>query len=398
MQDITEYKIIEFSKAILIYGIISAILIGLGVYSFFTLEHEGHWLTGMNNQVVWGVPHMFAIFLIIAASGVLNIASISSVFNIKIYKPLARLSALLAIALLTGGLIVLVLDLGRPERLIVAMTTFNFKSIFAWNIFLYSGFVVIAALYLWMMFEARYNKFSQKVGTFAFIWRVILTTGTGSIFGFLVAKEAYNGAILAPLFIALSLLLGTAIFYKVLFWMNKGLNIPLGSEIILRFRKLLIYFTFAVFYLTILSHLTNLYATKHHEYEFFLLFSGNIYTILFWIGQILIGTLIPLLILYSKNFSTTKMGLLISSALIILGGFFQLYVIIISGQAFPLDLFPGYTESSSFQDGIISPYTPSMYEFMLGLGGIGISALIYIFAIMILDFTPKSLDNDALKN
>ena len=398
MQDITEYKIIEFSKAILIYGIISAILIGLGVYSFFTLEHEGHWLTGMNNQVVWGVPHMFAIFLIIAASGVLNIASISSVFNIKIYKPLARLSALLAIALLTGGLIVLVLDLGRPERLIVAMTTFNFKSIFAWNIFLYSGFVVIAALYLWMMFEARYNKFSQKVGTFAFIWRVILTTGTGSIFGFLVAKEAYNGAILAPLFIALSLLLGTAIFYKVLFWMNKGLNIPLGSEIILRFRKLLIYFTFAVFYLTILSHLTNLYATKHHEYEFFLLFSGNIYTILFWIGQILIGTFVPLLILYSKNFSTTKMGLLISSALIILGGFFQLYVIIISGQAFPLDLFPGYTESSSFQDGIISPYTPSMYEFMLGLGGIGISALIYIFAIMILDFTPKSLDNDALKN
>ena len=398
MQDITEYKIIEFSKAILIYGIISAILIGLGAYSFFTLEHEGHWLTGMNNQVVWGVPHMFAIFLIIAASGVLNIASISSVFNIKIYKPLARLSALLAIALLTGGLIVLVLDLGRPERLIVAMTTFNFKSIFAWNIFLYSGFVVIAALYLWMMFEARYNKFSQKVGTFAFIWRVILTTGTGSIFGFLVAKEAYNGAILAPLFIALSLLLGTAIFYKVLFWMNKGLNIPLGSEIILRFRKLLIYFTFAVFYLTILSHLTNLYATKHHEYEFFLLFSGNIYTILFWIGQILIGTFIPLLILYSKNFSTTKMGLLISSALIILGGFFQLYVIIISGQAFPLDLFPGYTESSSFQDGIISPYTPSMYEFMLGLGGIGISAVIYIFAIMILDFTPKSLDNDALKN
>lgn len=398
MQDITEYKTIEFSKAILIYGIISAILIGLGVYSFFTLEHEGHWLTGMNNQVVWGVPHMFAIFLIIAASGVLNIASISSVFNIKIYKPLARLSALLAIALLTGGLIVLVLDLGRPERLIVAMTTFNFKSIFAWNIFLYSGFVVIAALYLWMMFEARYNKFSQKVGTFAFIWRVILTTGTGSIFGFLVAKEAYNGAILAPLFIALSLLLGTAIFYKVLFWMNKGLNIPLGSEIILRFRKLLIYFTFAVFYLTILSHLTNLYATKHHEYEFFLLFSGNIYTILFWIGQILIGTFIPLLILYSKNFSTTKMGLLISSALIILGGFFQLYVIIISGQAFPLDLFPGYTESSSFQDGIISPYTPSMYEFMLGLGGIGISAVIYIFAIMILDFTPKSLDNDALKN
>ena len=33
---------------------------------------------------------------------------------------------------------------------------------------------------------------------------------------------------------------------------------------------------------------------------------------------------------------------------------------------------------------------------MLGLGGVGISAAIYLFAIMVLDFTPKSLDNDAI--
>ena len=145
MRDKTDYVIVDFSKAILIYGLIALSFIGLGFYSFITLEHEGHWITGMNNQVVWGLPHVFAIFLIIAASGVLNIASISSVFNIKMYKPLGRLSALLAICLLTGGLIVLVLDLGRPDRLIVAMTTFNFKSIFAWNVFLYSGFMAVVA-------------------------------------------------------------------------------------------------------------------------------------------------------------------------------------------------------------------------------------------------------------
>ena len=29
---------------------------------------------GMNNQIVWGLPHVFAIFLIVAASGVLNVA------------------------------------------------------------------------------------------------------------------------------------------------------------------------------------------------------------------------------------------------------------------------------------------------------------------------------------
>mgnify|MGYP001437126416 FL=1 len=393
MRDKTEYMVVEFSKGILLYGIVALSLIGLGLFSFITLEHEGHWLTGMNNQVVWGLPHVFAIFLIIAASGILNIASISSVFNIKIYKPLGRLSALLAICLLTGGLIVLVLDLGRPDRLVVAMTTFNFKSIFAWNIFLYSGFMAVIAIYLWMMFEARYNKFIGKVGAFAFAWRVTLTTGTGSIFAFLVAKEAY-GALSAPLFIALSLLMGTAIFYKILFWMDRGLGVPLGAEIISRFRKLLIYFIFTVLYITVLAHLTSLYITKNHDFEFFLLFSENIYTFLFWVGQIGLGTIIPLVILYNKKLSKSALGILLASILVILGGFIMLYIIIISGQAYPLDLFPGYNESSTFYDGAISAYTPSIYEVMLGLGGVGISAAIYIFAIMVLDFTPKNLGDE----
>jgi len=393
MRDKTEYMIVEFSKATMMFGIIALSFIAVGLFSFITLEHEGHWLTGMNNQIVWGLPHVFAIFLIIAASGILNIASISSVFNIKIYKSLGRLSALLAICLLTGGLIVLVLDLGRPDRLVVAMTTFNFKSIFAWNIFLYSGFMAVIALYLWMMFEARYNKFVTKVGTFAFIWRVTLTTGTGSIFAFLVAKDGY-GTLMAPLFIALSLLLGTAIFYKILFWMDKGLGVSLGSEIISRFRKLLIYFIFTVFYLTILTHLTSLYVTKNHGFEIFLLFSQNIYTFLFWFCQIGIGTLLPLIILYNKKLSESSFGVLLASILVIFGSFAMLYTIIISAQAYPLDLFPGYSESSSFYDGAISSYMPSIYELMLGLGGFGISAAIYIFAIMVLDFTPRYLDDE----
>jgi len=39
----------------------------------------------MNNQIVWGLPHVFAIFLIVAASGVLNVSSIGSVFNKPAY-------------------------------------------------------------------------------------------------------------------------------------------------------------------------------------------------------------------------------------------------------------------------------------------------------------------------
>ena len=149
-------------------------LIAAGLGAAYYMEHQGHHVTGMTNQIVWGMPHVFAVFLIVAASGALNVASISSVFNKSLYKPLAPLSGLLATALLIGGLTVLVLDLGHPDRLIVAMTYYNFKSIFAWNIFLYTGFLAIVVVYLWMMLEKRFNKYSSQVGFIAFVWRLIL--------------------------------------------------------------------------------------------------------------------------------------------------------------------------------------------------------------------------------
>ena len=188
----------------------SLILLGLGAAHY--MEHHGHIVTGMNNQIVWGTPHVFAIFLVVAASGALNAASIASVFGQTAYKPLARLSALTAIGLLVGGLIVLVLDLGRPDRLTVAMTTYNFKSIFAWNIFLYNGLLAIVAVYIWFMMEPKMRPYSKAAGYAAFIWRIILTTGTGAIFGFIVSREAYDSAIMSPLFVIMSFSYGSAVF------------------------------------------------------------------------------------------------------------------------------------------------------------------------------------------
>ena len=192
----------------------------------------------------WGMPHVFAVFLIVAASGALNTASIASVFDQAEYKPLARLSGLLAIALLLGGLAVLVLDLGRPDRLTVAMTSYNFKSIFAWNIFLYTGFLAVVAIYLWLMFEPRMNRFIKPVGTFALAWRLVLTTATGSIFGFLVAREAFDSAIMAPMFILMSLSFGTALMLIVCLLMFCINGTDMGEERIQGLRRLLGYFVF----------------------------------------------------------------------------------------------------------------------------------------------------------
>ena len=58
----------------------------------------------------------------------------------------------------------------------------------------------IVAIYLWVQMDRSVDpKWTKPAGLAAFVWRLALTTGTGSIFGWLVARPGYDAAIMAPL-------------------------------------------------------------------------------------------------------------------------------------------------------------------------------------------------------
>lgn len=377
------------------YALLAALaliaVIGLGAAQY--MDHMGHIVTGMNNQIVWGVPHVFAVFLVVAASGALNVASMASVFGKSVYKPLAPLSGLLALALLASGLAVLMLDLGRPERLIIAMTYFNFKSIFALNVILYSGFMGLVIAYLWTMMERGMNPWSGYVGFTAFIWRVLLTTGTGSIFGFLIGRQAFGSALMGPMFVVFSLSYGLAVFILVLLAISHWAHRPLGSELLDRLVRLLAIFVAAAGYFVLVYHLTNLYFAKQAGLERFLLLEGGLYTALFWLGQMLLGSLIPLILLLHPRTRVSRTMLVLAAMLVVLGGMAQMYVTIIGSQAYPLVLFPGYQVSSSFGDGVVSAYASRLPEWLLGLGGFALVGVIVMLALKLLGFLPERMDN-----
>lgn len=364
---------------------------GVGLAAAHFMEVHGHIVTGMSNQVVWGLPHVFAIFMIVAASGALNVASIGSVFGQAPYKKRAPLSGLLSLAMLAGGLMVLMLDLGRPDRVIVAATHYNFKSVFAWNVFLYSGMAGIIVVYLWTLFERRLNGWSQPAGIAALVWRFVLTTGTGSIFGFLVARQAYQSALLAPLFIVLSFGWGLAVFLVVQSTMYAWNGLTLPADVQRRMARLLGVFIAASLYLVAVYHLTNLYFARQGAFEAFILLGrggGMLYALLFWGGYVLAGALLPMLLLFHPRLGRPQ-DTLLASALVVLGAFAWLYVFIIGGQAFPLDIFPGHELRSSFGDGAVEAYVPSWPELLLGVGGLGAAFVLTTVGVRVLNFMPQ---------
>ncbi|MBF0380713.1 MAG: polysulfide reductase NrfD [Magnetococcales bacterium] len=364
--------------------ILLGVLILMGAGAFIAVEVQGHGITGMNNKIAWGVPHVFAISLLVMASGALNLGSMSTVFAVKQFKQFGRFSAFLAIALLVGGLAVLMLDLGRPDRLLLTVMHMNFRSMFTLNVFLYSGFIVLCVLYLWSMFE--YQQYTKVVGSAAFMWRVILTTGTGSIFGVLHAREVFHSALTAPTFVALSLSSGTAISIILLVTTFKHTKRELEDKVVFGLRNALIFFTLLVAYLLVVEKFTKMYSPAFYDVQSWILTGPYSWLYIFGVWGATI--LVPLGILFHPAKGNSIKGVYWAAFSAVIGTFAMVAHILLAGQAYPLNMFPGYEVSSVFLDGVSATYTPALVEFILGFGGIAITGIIYMLGIKFFRMLP----------
>jgi molybdopterin-containing oxidoreductase family membrane subunit len=171
-------------------------------------------------------------------------------------------------------------------------------------------------------------------------------------------------------------------------------GLQLDARILARMKNLLAVFVGAALYFTAVMHLTSLYFAKQDAYERFLLLDGGVYTAAFWLGQVVIGGILPLALIFAPG--ATQARVIAASVLVVLGGLAQMFVTIVGGQAFPLEMFPGYAVTSTFQDGIVNSYAPVLGEFALGFGGIALAFLITVVAVRVLRFLPQD-DFAALK-
>jgi molybdopterin-containing oxidoreductase family membrane subunit len=241
------------------------------------------------------------------------------------------------------------------------------------------------------MFERRFNVHSRPAGVAVLVWRFVLTSGTGSIFGFLVARQAYQSALLAPLFIVLSLAWGLAVFLLVQAALAGGGGRRLSPQLQGRTARLLGIFVAASLYMVAVFHLTHLYFARQGAFEAFILLGRGgpgVYPLLFWLGYVALGSVLPLLLLFHPKLAGAR-ATRVASALVVLGAFAWLFVFIIGGQAFPLEIFPGYQVSSSFGDGAVARYMPSLPELLLGIGGLGAAFLLTLVGVRVLDFLPS---------
>jgi len=190
----------------------------------------------------------------------------------------------------------------------------------------------------------------------------------------------------------LSFAWGLAVFLIVQSVMYAWNGHTLPEAVRRRMARLLGVFVAASLYLVAVYHVTNLYFARQTAFEAFILLGRGdplgIYPALFWGGYVLAGAVLPMTLLFMPRAAGPN-STLAASALVVAGAFAFLFVFIVGGQSFPLEIFPGHQVSSSFADGAIELYRPSGPEWLLGIGGLGAAFVLTTIGVRALDFLPQ---------
>lgn len=358
----------------------------LGILSTWFLFKDGLYLTGMTNRVPWGLQIVLAIFFVGLSAGSLVISSLYAIFGKIEYKPFARVTVFLSFLFLVAALLCIMSDWGRPTKIFEPFYHLNPFSMLSINPFLYTTYMAICTIYLLALFKEK-EALVKIIAPVAVIWAIGVHSGTGAIFGF-VPRELYQSPLLPPSFIAAALSSGTGFMIIMMLVLFRFTKRTLESELVVRLGRLLAIFVMVVIYFVFVENAHRYYLTESRQAARYFLF-GGLHSLVFWVGMILLGSIIPAAILFSKRGKSIP-WIVFSSVLTVIGVLCERYIIVIPGQTHPPDLFPNMVITHSpIVEGMAS-YSIGFYEVLQALGVVGIVGLIFVLGLKVFKFLPAN--------
>ncbi|MFH0769340.1 MAG: NrfD/PsrC family molybdoenzyme membrane anchor subunit [Chloroflexota bacterium] len=355
-----------------------------GMIAFVISYIEGHQMFGSNNVIPWGMPIVMAIYLIGLSAGLHVLAFLIYIAHQERYREVIRAAVFMAIVLIFGAMLFIALDLGRPEkfwRLFMLFFMNNMASMFAINAIFYTSYFISALIYLISLLR-NMKKFSMIMGMVAFGWAMLTHGGTGAIFGFIAAREPWYSPLSPFEFIFAALTSSLALLILVLVLIYKVTGRELSKDLIASLGSLVKGLLLGMLLLMVIGELTSVYSPAREAAMFML--TGP-FSWLFWVFLIGMGVIVPLIILFHPKAKNSVRGVVIASALIVIGIFVKRFYLVIPGAAYPLQFYPGKIEGVW---GAVGSFAFAPAEIVLSIGVVGFLSLIFILGLKYLELLP----------
>lgn len=346
--------------------LIVAIVAGIGflvtgAYVLWQLSTYGHAAFNMTSVgVVWGLPIIVYDYFLLTSTGLAFIASLSLVFGIQSFRPVAERCLWLAFAGLLGGVSVLFLELGYPIRaLIQAPLNLQFASPLFWKILLVGAYSLVLVLTLWRISTSPTRTATPGVpllATLLVILALLITLVAGSVYGMMAMRPFWFGGEIPVVFLIESFMGGLAftIFFVHLAHAYRGAPLDTATRGLFA-GPLGIAFAISIG-LHFLFHagraVTGVWSNAEGMQVWQYITSGPLFHIALWGGVAL-----PLVLMALPTLRRIPAVQVVAALLVMASLFVARYEFIIGGQMAPL--FKG-----SWQQGLIA-YAPSTTEWML---------------------------------
>ena len=334
-------------------------LVLLGLYAYVTQYRNGLTVTGLSRQIFWGVYITNFVFFIGISHAGTFISAILRIVKAEWRRPISRCSELTTVFILLFGVGSVLIDLGRPDRMLYAIRYAHFRSPLLWDVCSIATYLTVSSicLYLalipdiallrdlgekrewfyrilslgWTGTERQHRRLEKAINSMSIlVVPVMITVHTVVSFVFaMTIQPMWHSAIFGPYFVTGAIFSGVASVIVVMAVLRKAYHLENYIKPI-HFNNLgilLLAMTLLWFYFTFTEYITVFYGNEPiHMAIFWSKLTGK-FAPLFWFHFVLCFV-IPLPTLALKRTRTIR-GTLLASISIILGMWIERFVIIV---------------------------------------------------------------------
>lgn len=306
-------------------------LVCFGVYAYVVQWREGLVVTGLRDQVSWGLYISNFVFWVGVSKGGTMISAIFRLTGAEWRRPITRMAEAITVLALITGVPMIIADLGRPDRIMNLFQYGRIQSPLIWDLLSVTTYLTACLLYFYLPLIPDVAKLaacdtfsgwrrrlyrvlslgwkgtaSQRVVleraiTIMAIAVIPLAVSVHTVVSWIFAmtlRPGWNSSIYGPYFVVGAIYSGTGAVILSMFVLRRALGLEQYVKA-MHFRKLglaLLVSTLVYLYFNVNEYLTAGYKLESFERELIeALFLGR-YAPMFWAVQLL-GIALPIVLL-----------------------------------------------------------------------------------------------------
>lgn len=406
------------------------LFIVFGMYGYYRQLRYGLIVTAMRDFTSWGIYISNFVFFV-AISLVGSLFSSILKLNDNIWsKPLIRVSEIIAVSAIICAAVIIIVDMGRPDRFFYVITHLRIQSPIIWDVIIISTYLVISILLLFIsilpdiavcrdrlteipkwkkrlykIMAINWSNHPKQLAKLQKVTKVLAITilpvafAIHTVTSWLFAttwRPGWDSTNLGPYFVSGAFMAGAAVIIIAMYLIRKHLNLkPYITESHFdKMGKLLVLLSLVYLYFNINEYLGPAFKMVGVEGEHITeLFVGN-YAPMYWFVQ-LGGLIFPVILLMFRWFRK-PIPIFIISVFVILGAWFKRYLIVIPSMQHPYLPIQGVDESYLH-------YNPTWEEWSITFASFAwllliITVLIKLFPVIPLQEDELDLENSVEPN